>query len=84
MPLGYLEDDDGNHSSKRLCAVLLIASGIILAFVLCGISIFKPIADSNSFLKVIEYFIAGGVTLGVGGTAAENISNLFKKSKGAE
>jgi archaellum biogenesis protein FlaJ (TadC family) len=83
MP-GFLQDPDGNKSSKRLCAILLISAAIVLAIFLCIIAIYHVIADKDMFIDIIKTFVYGGTGLGVGGNLAENMSDIVNNFKGGD
>ena len=68
---GFLEDSKGNKSSKRLCGIILVGFSLTLALILFIISIYKPIGDANTALRIVEVLsMVGGGLLGVG--AIEN------------
>ena len=63
----YLQDSAGNKSSKRLAGFFLLGTGIIFAIIAFIISIYQPLGDSKTALKIIEVFlISGGGLLGIG------------------
>lgn len=57
----FLEDADGNKSSKRLFASILIPIGILMAVIAYTIALFHPLGDASSVIKII------GLILGLGG-----------------
>ena len=82
-PLGIFTEENGDFSSRRTCAVLLVAAGIIFPFVV----LFKGFAFSAWFSalvfspSVIFLFVAGYITKEI---TAENIQSIIltvKKGK---
>jgi len=66
---GFLDDSDGNHSSKRLWGSILMISGVIMAFVLFVMSLFYDIQSLTieHGIKLIQlFFMTGGSLLGIG------------------
>lgn len=65
--MGYLSDDAGNKSSKRLWGSILLCFGIFLASILFGFSIVKPEHIYTTATTILETFIVGGSSLlGIG------------------
>jgi len=68
---GFLQDNEGNNSSKRLFGALLIILGIIMAQILFYYSIVRPETPYETAKSLIEFIIASGSgLLGIG--IAEN------------
>jgi hypothetical protein len=66
-PFGFLDDDFGNHSSKRLWGSITLGIGLILAITLFIVSIFFHIVDNTTCIKVLEFlFTSGTALLGIG------------------
>jgi hypothetical protein len=67
MNKGFLQDSEGNMSSKRLAGFMLIFFGIVMALILFYRSLYFPIANSQTALDIICYFLSiGGGLLGIG------------------
>ena len=67
MTNNFLQDIQGNKSSKRLWGSILLGVGILFAIVLFIYSLSKGAADAATALGVINMFlIAGGGLLGIG------------------
>jgi hypothetical protein len=77
--VGFLDDPEGDHSSKRLIAVSLAFVGICLVVGTSIISIFRTIADSNMILEFVKYTIGSAVAISVGGTAAEQLKSFISR-----
>lgn len=54
---GYLEDASGNHSSKRLAAYIILIPTLVLGMGVGIASIFMPVRDASSIIKIIETFM---------------------------
>lgn len=66
-PIGFLEDSNGDRSSKRLWGSILLSIGVLFAMVLFSASLFITIADPLTAIKIIEWlFMCGGGLLGIG------------------
>jgi hypothetical protein len=66
MTFSFLQDGEGNNSSKRLAGLLLIGIGIVLSIILFWRSLTSPVGDSQTALSIIDIFlITGGGLLGV-------------------
>lgn len=80
---GYLDDGEGNHSSKRLCAVILIGSGVGLAWIAGLAALFCSSVNLEAIRAIsglVTTLVMAGGGLGVGGTIAENVQNMFVKN----
>jgi hypothetical protein len=64
---GYLQDGNGNKSSKRLAGFVLITIGIIMAVVTFCLSIYAHLGDSRTMLSIVDAFFLSGCGLLVGG-----------------
>lgn len=65
--LGFLDDDAGNHSSKRLCGVITLGIDMFLALFLFFFSLYHPNSEYNTAVKIIETLgLIGGGLLGIG------------------
>jgi len=76
----YLEDQDGNKSSKRLWGSILMFTGTFLSASLALLAVFHPISTENANLivKIIEInFIGGFGALGV--TEIGKLKQLSKR-----
>ena len=75
----FLEDAQGNKSSKRLAGTLLVAEGIIMKAFLFGFGLFKAMPNNISDLDRIAdtCIISGSILLGWG--VAEGLIKLVKK-----
>lgn len=64
-PIGFLEDSNGDKSSKRLWGSILLAISIVLTCFLFFISIYK--SDTVTAIKTLEFlFVSGAGLLGIG------------------
>ena len=67
MDKGFLQDTNGNKSSKRLAGSILVGLGILLSVILFGYSLYKEAGDAATALGIINIFlISGGGMLGIG------------------
>ena len=67
MTNNFLQDSEGNKSSKRLWGSILLGSGIIFSIILFAYSLYQGAADAATALGIINIFlIAGGSLLGIG------------------
>jgi hypothetical protein len=67
MTNDFLQDSQGNKSSKRLWGSILLGTGILFSGILFCYSLFKGAADAATALGIINIFlISGGGLLGVG------------------
>jgi len=72
MNNGFLQDNSGDLSSKRLAGFLLLFVGIIMAIILFYKCLYSPIGNSNTALDIISLFLyTGGGLLGI--SVFENI-----------
>lgn len=55
-----LEDKEGNKSSKRLFGALLMTTGLIMALVTFCVSLFHPLGDSATIIKLIAIVLGLG------------------------
>ena len=63
----FLEDAQGNKSSKRLWGSILLVIGVLFAITLFIFSVINAAQDPSTALRIIDIFlIAGGSLLGVG------------------
>ena len=75
MPHEFLQDSQGNKSSKRLSGISLIGVGTILSIVLFTFSLISQPADADSTIGVIKtLLISGSSLLGV-----SVLEDAFKK-----
>lgn len=64
---GFLQDANGDNSSKRLAGFSMLGLGAILAIILFIFCIFRPIGDANTAKSIIEtIFWVSGILLGAG------------------
>ena len=64
---GFLEDANGDKSSKRLLGSVLLFAGIIFAAILFYYSIEKKATDADTAIAIINVFlVTGGTLLGIG------------------
>ena len=67
MQNNFLEDANGNKSSKRLWGSIVLGTGILFSVVLFIYSLSKGAADAATALGIINMFlISGGGLLGIG------------------
>jgi hypothetical protein len=67
MTNNYLQDSQGNKSSKRLWGSILLFIGIVFSMILFGFSLVAGAKDASTALGIINIFlIAGGSMLGIG------------------
>jgi hypothetical protein len=67
MTNNYLQDSQGNKSSKRLWGSILLSIGILFSMILFGFSLVNGAKDASTALGIINIFlIAGGSMLGIG------------------
>ena len=67
MPFGFLDDDQGNHSSKRLWGAIVLSVDSFLAIFLFFFSLYHPGQEYPTAIKIIETFgLLGGGLLGIG------------------
>ncbi|NCB49886.1 MAG: hypothetical protein EOM53_04335 [Alphaproteobacteria bacterium] len=67
MTNSFLEDANGNKSSKRLWGSIVLGIGILFSIVLFIYSLSKGAADAATALGIINMFlISGGGLLGIG------------------
>ena len=63
----FLEDAQGNKSSKRLWGSILLVIGVLFAITLFIFSVINAAQDPSTALRIIDIFlIAGGSLFGVG------------------
>jgi len=63
----YLQDSNGDKSSKRLFGSILLGIGIVMCAVLFSFSIVKPIGDPTTAKDIIQMVLtAGAGLLGLG------------------
>ncbi len=74
---GFLDDSNGNKSSKRLIGFILVGCGLAMKFTLfgwgLGHSFANPLTDLDGIADSLIY--AGSAVLGVG------VVEFFKKDK---
>lgn len=80
MGFKRLQDSDGNDSSKRMLAAILITSAIILAFVCSGRALFYKLGDA-AFLKDVIYTFVGGACVCISATAFEGWKKVWRMGK---
>jgi multidrug transporter EmrE-like cation transporter len=67
MTNNFLQDSQGNKSSKRLWGSILLFIGIVFSMILFGFSLVTGAKDASTALGIINIFlIAGGSMLGIG------------------
>ena len=67
MKHNFLDDINGNKSSKRLWGSIVLSSGIILAVTLFVVSLFKGADDPTTAIKIINLCVVTGAgLLGIG------------------
>lgn len=59
----YLQDNQGNNSSKRLWGSIILGLGVFLGLNLFYFSLFVTVKDSSVALRVVEAFLAAGSAL---------------------
>lgn len=66
--LGFLEDDSGNRSSKRLFGAIILSTAIILSVVIIAIDLLNPMTNlCEASIKVLEFmYLSGTGLLGFG------------------
>jgi len=63
----YLQDSNGDKSSKRLFGATLLGIGVVMCIVLFWFSISKPIGDPTTAKDIIQMLLmAGAGLLGIG------------------
>lgn len=63
----YLQDSEGNESSKRLWGSVLLGVGIVFSVILFAYSLLKGAEDSPTALGIINMFLlSGSGLLGIG------------------
>lgn len=63
----FLEDSQGNKSSKRLTGIISVSLGAVMGIVLFVLSLNSEIKDSATAISVMNGFlIAGSSLLGIG------------------
>jgi hypothetical protein len=67
-----LQDKYGNWSSKRVIAMSCVCSGVLMTWIVFIISVFKPIGDPTTAIKIIELLLGSG-TVSVIATLGEGI-----------
>lgn len=66
--LGFLDDNNGDRSSKRLFGAIILSVAIILSIAIIVIDLINPLTNlCDASLKVLEYmYISGTGLLGFG------------------
>lgn len=78
--IGFLQGTDGTKSSKRLCGVVILAVGLVMAVYLFFAGLKNPgEVYESSFTVVKDLLIAGTSLLGMG--LAEGLNGLFSRNK---
>lgn len=71
----FLEDSEGNKSSKRLLGSLCIGTGLVMSFMLFTYTLYYPSVNIDNSFHLIELVLGlGGLLLGLGVT-----EKFFKK-----
>jgi hypothetical protein len=77
----FLQDGEGNLSSKRLVGVVLAGIGILMSITLFIVSLSNPAGDAATALSIISaLFTAGATLLGIG--VVEGMSFAGKQKDG--
>lgn len=65
--LGFLQDSDGNKSSKRLWGAVLLGTGVLMSLVLFYYSTELQASDAETAIGIINsLFLSGSGLLGIG------------------
>ena len=78
MANSFLEDSQGNKSSKRIAGSILIGLGIIGAITLYIFSLFFGAKDSSTAMDIVQLFILSGSGLIGAGTFENGLFNNHK------
>ena len=73
----FLECPEGNKSSKRLFAAILLGAGIVISLIAFSISLFRPLGDAKFIIEVIAIFLG----LGSGLSGITIFDAVFNRSK---
>lgn len=76
--IGFLGDNAGDKSSKRLTAFILLGCAILLGLFSAVFALFQPIPAPSFILSIFGGFL-GGALVAQGLTIPEMFSNLTKK-----
>ena len=77
---GFLQDQSGISSSKRLCGVSMLAIGIAMGIILFAFGLTEPEAThANSYDVMQSFLIAGTSLLGLG--LIDNLNKIFEKKQ---
>lgn len=64
---GFLEDANGNKSSKRLIGCIEIVLAMIITVTVVTIAIFRPVEDDSLIIDILAFlFSSGTALLGIG------------------
>ena len=67
VKLGFLQDSDGNKSSKRLWGAVLLGTGVLMALVLFYYSTELQASDAETAIGIINsLLLSGSGLLGIG------------------
>ena len=76
--LGFLKDNLGDNSSKRLTAFILLGCAVFIGLFSAIFALFAPIPAPSLILSIFGGFL-GGALVSQGLTVPELFSNLTKK-----
>jgi uncharacterized membrane protein len=60
---GFLQDNYGNLSSKRLWGSIMLGAGVLMGTILFLCSVFIEVRDSQTALYMVNTFLISGSTL---------------------
>ncbi|MBL8965401.1 MAG: hypothetical protein JNG85_00250 [Spirochaetaceae bacterium] len=75
---GPLEESPGVKSSKRIAGAVLVAAGSLLLVAAGTVALFNPEPMPNASVAIAagSWLVGAGVSVLVGGTAAESLAKL--------